>query len=104
MIETYEDLFEFMAERINKANDSIPEAQRSELIIEAVVAAAEFILAVTPTTPAHRLALTSGFVRTVRGITSPFMILPREYGDETELCKAFDKFITDTDGWDATHH
>lgn len=103
-VHTFEELFEFMAQKIEAAQGNMLEQQRAMLIADAVYEAAFFILEVTPTNANHQLFLAAELLKRLRNFHSPYFIVAREMGSEEELRKMFDQFITTTEGWDATHH
>lgn len=103
-VQTLEQLFEFMAKKIEAAQGPMLEQQRAMLIADAVYEAAFFMLEVTPTNASHQLFLAAELLKRLRNFHSPYFIVAREMGNEEELRKLFDHFITTTDGWDATHH
>ena len=103
-IKTLEQLFEFMAEKIGAAQGAMPEAERMRLINDAVYEAAMFTLAATPSTGHHQLALAAELLKRLRNFHSPYFIIAREMGDEENLRKLFEQFITTTDGWESSRH
>lgn len=103
-VTTFEDLFEFMAKKIEAAQGPMLEQARAMLIADAIYEAAYFILEVTPTNGNHQLFLAAELLKRLRNFHSPYFIVAREMGNEEELRAMFDQFITSTQGWDSTHH
>lgn len=104
MISTLEQLFELMAQNIEQAQGPMSETERCKLIGQAATAAAEFCLAASPTTGAHRMWLSSELVKNLRGFKAPFFIVSREMADAPELRVMFEHFIEATEGWQETKH
>ena len=104
-VKTLEQLFEFMAEKINAANDEkITEQERAQLIGDAAYEAAFFLLQTAPTNQNHQFWLAADLVKRLRNFKSPYLIISREMADARGLRRIFDNFIETTEGWDQTHH
>lgn len=101
---TFEELFEFMAQRIKEAHGLMPERERAVLIAEAAYEAADFVLRATPSDASHQLFLAAELLKRLRNFHSPYFVVAREMGSEEDLRKLFDQFIAATEGWDATNH
>jgi hypothetical protein len=104
VINTFEDLFEFMAQKIEAAQGQMPERDRAMLIADAVYEAAFFILQVTPTSGHHQAFLATELLKRLRNFNSPYFVIAREMGDADQLRALFDGFLTATEGWESTHH
>ena len=65
-VQTLEQLFEFMAQKIEAAQGPMLEQQRAMLIADAVYEAAFFMLEVTPTNASHQLFLAAELLKRER--------------------------------------
>lgn len=100
-----QQLVDLIIEKIEAANQpSMPEQKRVETIADAVYAVAFFMLQVTPTNGHHQVALAAELVKRLRLFRSPFLILPREIGDDTRLRELFENFLTTTADWRTSQH
>lgn len=98
-ITTFEQLIEFMMERIERANDMIPEAERAMIISDLVYEVALFALQATPCNGHHQMFLASELLKRLRNFQSPFLVLSRQMGTDDELRAHFDNYLKTTANW-----
>ena len=102
--QTFEQLFDFMASKVEQANGAMAEMDRAKLIADVAYEAAMFLLRATPSNGHHQMFLASELLKRLRNFHSPFFVISRQMGDADQLRKLFEQFISSTDGWQQSKH